>query len=114
LGASLFCVIFTHIYALFGHGVRSPAMDLMFLYPLAGGALPFFVLGRFFPRFAKRRFFRPGCNLYNSGIAALTAGALLRGILEIAGTGSRWIGLFFAAGAIMVLGGAGLMIAGKK
>jgi hypothetical protein len=84
-------------------------MDLMFLYPLAGGALPFFVLSRM-PRFPEGRFFRPACNLYNSGIAALTVGSLLRGIVEIAGTGSAWIGPFFAAGLIFVCGGSGIFL----
>ena len=37
--ASAYCVLFDRLYALFGHGVYSGWMSLMFLYPLAGSAL---------------------------------------------------------------------------
>ncbi|WP_430839434.1 hypothetical protein [Clostridium nigeriense] len=35
--------------------------------------------------------YRISFNIYNSGIAALTVGSLLHGILEIAGTSSEYI-----------------------
>ena len=41
-------------------------------------------------------------NLYSSGVATLTAGAMLNGILEIAGTASAYQSLFMAAGWIFV------------
>lgn len=37
-------------------------------------------------------------NLYNSGVATLIVGAMLNGILEIAGTASAYQPLFMAAG----------------
>jgi len=45
---------------------------------------------------------RIGYNLYNSGIASLTVAAMLAGVMEIAGTGSRWI-LWIRASGIMLL-----------
>lgn len=112
LSVSVFCVIFTLVYGLFGHGVRSFSMDAMFLYPLSG-ALLFFALGLACPRVSARPFFRAGRNLFNSGIAALTTGAALQGIVEIAGTGSRWIRLFGLAGAGLALAGIGITCCGK-
>jgi hypothetical protein len=111
LGLSLFCVLFDNLYAVFGHGVRSLWMDLMFLFPLLGGVLPFFLLGLRKKNSAKPLFSRLAFNLHNSGIAALTSGSLLRGIMEIAGTGSQWIALFFLTGAVFVI--AGIAAAGK-
>ena len=102
---ALGCLVITNVYALFGHGVRSAAMDFMFLYPAVGGALVFALLQLAFPCNIRRRYFRPGYNLYNSGIAALTAGAMLRGIVEIAGTDSGLIGIFFLLGWLLVAAG---------
>jgi hypothetical protein len=105
LAVSVVCGIVTTVYALFGHGVRSDAMDFMFLYPLIGGfvikILSALVVGDY-----SRGSKRVGVNLYNSGLAALTCGALLRGIVEIAGTDSVYIRWFFVAGWVMAACGA--------
>jgi hypothetical protein len=69
LGFSGFCIFFDRVYALFGHGVFSANMSLMFLYPLLGGALPFFLLWRFLPR-SEAAGGRVWFNCYSSGIAA--------------------------------------------
>ena len=42
---SLFCVLFGAVYELFSHGVYSFSMIYAFVFPLAGGALPFLLLG---------------------------------------------------------------------
>ncbi|MDR1692595.1 MAG: hypothetical protein LBR72_04490 [Oscillospiraceae bacterium] len=103
LGAALGCVVITNVYALFGHGVRSDAMDGMFLYPLLGGTAVYLLTG-----FAlKKAAVRPGSTIYNAGIATLTAGGMLRGILEIAGTGSAYGTVFTAVG--WGLAGLGLL-----
>jgi hypothetical protein len=109
LAVSLICVIVANVYALFGHGVRSGAMEYMFLYPLIGGfvmkILSAFAVGEY-----SRGRKRVGVNLYNSGLAALTCGALLRGIVEIAGTDSSYIHWFFVIGwAMIVCGMVGVM-----
>ena len=104
------CIAVTNIYALFGHGVRSASMDYMFLYPLLMGAAPYLLLAVLLPRIRRRRFSRAAFNLYNSGIAALTTGAMLNGILEIAGTASTYQPLFMAVGWIFVFIGFILLL----
>jgi hypothetical protein len=76
-------------------------MDLAFLYPLAGGgalALALFLK----PAIVGGKFFRLGANLYNSGLAALAVGSFLQGVMDIAGTASKYIIWFFVSGACMV------------
>ena len=99
-----------NIYALFGHGVRSASMSFMFLYPLLGGALIYFILGVAAPGITTVKPFRLGYNLYNSGIAALTTGSFFKGILDIAGTASEYTKFFMyfgfdfsAAGLILLI-----------
>ncbi len=102
LALSAACVAFDRIYALFAHGVSSASMSLLFLYPLLGGFLPFFLLWRYPPRSAQQ----PGrlpFNCWNSGLAALAAGSLLRGIMQIAGTSSPLLVAFPALGWSLIL-----------
>jgi surface polysaccharide O-acyltransferase-like enzyme len=105
LVAAAVCLIIANVYALYGHGVRSDAMDYMFLYPLIGG-LVIKVLSMLLHGDYSRGVKRVGVNLYNSGLAALACGALLRGIVEIAGTDSVYISWFFVAGWVMAAFGA--------
>ncbi len=105
LAVSVFCIIFNQIYAIFGHGVSSPSMTLMFLYPGLGGSLPFLLLWLFVPEADRVKSYRLFYNSYNSGIAALTLGSLLNGIFEIAGTSSAYSIVFTAAGWAMLLFG---------
>jgi hypothetical protein len=98
------------IYALFGHGVSSEAMTWMFLYPLLGGGLFYLLLGLLFPEINSFSGYRLFYNLYNSGIALLTAGSLLKGILEIAGTGSSYLKFYYILGFVMMGIGAFLVL----
>ena len=108
--SSAACVAVTNIYALFGHGVRSASMDYMFLYPALMGLVPFLLLTALLSRIRRRRFLRLAFNLYNSGVATLTVGAMLNGILEIAGTASAYQPLFMAAGWIFAFIGFVLLL----
>ena len=114
------CILFAKIYGLFGHGVTSSAMSLMFLFPLLGGLLPFLLLWLIgLPKMQDEnadparlanqyRFFY---NSYNSGVATLTVGSLLSGILEIAGTASPYLIAFTIGGWLMLaIGFATLVI----
>ena len=104
---SIAAIVVDNIYALFGHGVRSDSMSWMFLYPLIGGTLVFLMAELLLPTEVMHADgFRLSCNLYNSGIAALTTGSLLKGILEIAGTASPYTVFFFAAGIPFLLIGS--------
>ena len=98
LAVSVFCVIFDKIYALFGHGVHSASMSLMFLYPLLGGFVVFILAWLFIHHSDEVRCYRLFYNCYNSGLAALTVGSVLNGIFEIAGTSSPYTIAFFILG----------------
>jgi hypothetical protein len=77
-------------------------MSLLFAYPLLAGALIFQSLSLFMPAADAVPRYRLWFNLYNSGVAALTAGSLLRGIFEIAGTASPYTVCFPIAGWLMI------------
>ncbi len=100
---SIFCAIFGFIYELFSHGVYSYGMIYSFLYPLAGGALPYLVL--FFIKKAPYPSAAVG-NLYHGGIAACTVGSIVYGVLEIYGTTNALSGLYFTVGIPLILFGA--------
>jgi hypothetical protein len=102
---TVFCVAFDKIYALYGHGVYSDSMSLMFLYPLLGGVLVFLLLSLFIPRAGYPEHYRFFCNCYNSGIAALTLGSALNGVFEIAGTSSSYLIVFIVCGCVFSLAG---------
>jgi len=99
---SLFCALFGAAYEMFSHEVYSYYMIYAFVFPLVGGTLLFQIfavigLKRYPHYFA--------CKLYHSGIAALTVGSIVRGVLDIYGTTNAlanyyWIfgGLFFFVG----------------
>lgn len=80
---SLFLILFGAVYEVFSHGVYSYFMIYAFAFPLAGGVLPFSVMHmrgikKYPPHHAR--------FLYHSGIATLTVGSLIRGVLDIYGT----------------------------
>ena len=91
-----FCVFFGFVYEQFSHGVYSMDMIYAFAYPLFGGAIPFLALALFHRN--------PGsCQaLYHCGIATLTLGSLIEGVLKIYGTDSRLTLFYPWAGWILV------------
>ena len=95
---SMFCAVFGGIYEIFSHGVYSNYMMYAFLFPLIGGAL--YNLTLYFLRLRLQR----GLSLifYNTGIAALTIGSIVRGILDIYGTDNILANVYRYAGAILV------------
>jgi len=96
------CVVIDKVYALFGHGVTSAAMSLMYLYPLLGGMLPFLLLWLLVPAASAVRGYRLFYNSYNSGMATLTIGSMLTGVFEIAGTASPYMIVFTVAGWCLI------------
>ena len=103
--AGALCLLFSTIYNKFSHGVTSPYMTYLCLFPLLLGAVPslIFLLCSFLPR--------PGflsTNLYQTGLSAVTLSSAMRGIFEIAGTGSILqtilmdLGLLFLLSSIVV------------
>lgn len=112
---SALCIAIEKIYALFGHGVSSAAMSYMFLYPLLGGSVVFALLWIININIRSIPKFRLYYNLYNSGIAMLTVGSMLKGVFEIAGTSSPFTPVYFMIGALlMCVPAIGAVISFKK
>lgn len=83
------------LYECFGHGVLSAFMLGAFLVPLAGGALPCFLLYRF------GKLCMPGAlpfRLWHFGLAALTVGCVIEGVLDIYGTTNQLIYVYWYVG----------------
>ena len=115
LAVSAFCIIFNKIYGLYGHGVKSAAMSLMFLYPLIGGAMAFMLLRLLVPDAANVPKYRLYYNIYNSGIAALIIGNMLKGIFDIAGTSSQYTVFYFILGWLLsAIGVIGFFVNSRK
>ena len=80
---SVFCAMFGGVYETYSHEVYSYYMIYAFAFPLVGGALPFAAIS------LSRAKHYPGAiarNLYHAGIATMTVGSIIQGVLEIYGT----------------------------
>ena len=105
--STLFCVLFGAVYERYSHEVYSFDMIYAFAFPLVGGTLPFSILSMIqvkrYPGTVSR-------NLYHSGIATLTVGSIVRGILEIYGTTNVLSGYYGIVGSILTISGLVLYI----
>ena len=111
---SVFTIAVDKIYAIFGHGVTSSYMTWMFLYPFLGGTMFYLFLEHVFYEMKNCNGYRLFFNLYNSGIAAFTVGSFMKGIFEIAGTGSPYTIWYFITGGLFVTFGLVILIKVKK
>ena len=110
LAVSIFCAAFGLVYELFSHGVHSRAMTYFFLVPLAGGALPSLLLAA-----AEQPIDPPrGVAAYRCGLATLSVGGCVAGILEIYGTASALVPWYGVAGIILVCVGAMRCVNGMR
>lgn len=105
-----FAIVVNKVYGIFGHGVSSPAMTWMFLYPLLGGTLFYFLIYGFAKNLVKFPSYRLFYNVYNSGIAVLTLGSLLKGIMEIAGADSIHLIFYYSVGSLFITAALILMV----
>ena len=108
LVVSLFCILLNYVYSRYSHGVYSNYMTYMFAYPLIGGVVVNLLAGTILKTRVPGRF---AINIYNSGIATLTVGSMLRGIFDIAGTSSPYQPVFVVMGWLMLLAGVVYYIA---
>ena len=76
---SIFLFIFSRIYVSLSYGEYSFFMNTLSLVPLIGGGLLVGLL------LVQPNLSRVSFNLWNSGVAVLTAGFLLRGIINLSG-----------------------------
>ena len=100
--AALFCALFGAVYEAFGHGVYSYGMLYAFAFPLALGVLPLYLIESLrapYPGKALR-------NLWHAGIAALTVGSIITGVLEIYGTTNPLTVVYRILGAAFLAAGA--------
>jgi hypothetical protein len=93
---TLFCIVFNYIYSLFSHDVSSPFMSYAFVFSLVLGVVGFIVIGLL------NLDNRVAFNLYNEGIATLTVGSILRGIIDIAGADTTYPIYYFLVGTVFV------------
>lgn len=90
-----FCAIFGAVYEHFSFGVYSPFMVFSFAFPAVCGLLPNLIFILLPPKYCTCRIF---IWLYRCGIATLTIGSIIRGVLDIYGTTNAltqvywWIG----------------------
>ncbi len=99
---ALFCLFFSIVYFQFSHGVTSPHMTYLFLYPLLAGVF----VGILFCCFEKTSTdYFWSSHLYHTGVVALILGSLLRGVFDIAGTASIYQSALSIGGAVMLLCG---------
>ena len=98
---SLFCALFGAVYEMFSHEVYSFYMIYAFVFPLAGGALPFLILSillfhiRWYPGTIGR-------NLHHS------VGSIVQGILDIYGTTNRLTRIDWYMGISLLVAGMAL------
>ena len=97
---SVLAIVVNKVYGMFGHGVSSKAMTWMFLYPLIGGTLFYLAINGFANKISRFSGYRLAYNIYNSGIATLTFGSFLKGIIQIAGASSPYIVFYYVVGGL--------------
>lgn len=81
----------------FSHGVTSQALRWVWVIPMVGGAF-LFIFKKILNTFQNRLAF----NLFNTGLTSYIVGMILKGILEIAGTSSPYIGIYPMIGMIIL------------
>ena len=106
---TLFSGLFSAVYEHFSHDVYSNFMVYLFMFPLVGGVIPYAILG-LTPR--TRCPSRVATRLYNSGVATLSVGSCVKGVLDIYGTTSVYMPVYWVAGIILATIGLAMYIIG--
>ncbi len=99
---SLFLVVFASVYEMFSFGVYSVFMICAFTVPLCLGSVVSLIL------FAVRAQAPSpaAAAVYNSGIATLTVGSILKGVLDISGYTNHLMPVYAVSGALLILAGS--------
>lgn len=109
MAAALITALFGMIYEIFSFGVFSFAMIYAFGVFAAGG-----VFWKIIARKHRMTAAFPA-SLWNAGLSTVTVGLLLKGVLDIYGSGNSLIRIFWVLGAAELLAALlTLLIAGKK
>ncbi len=96
---TLTCILFSIIYESFSHGVISNFMIFSFVVPLVFGVginymFYFFKIKKLPSRIQNK--------IYNAGIATLTIGSIMEGVLQIYGTTNSKIYVYLVVGIILL------------
>ena len=101
LAGTVFLVLFGAVYERFSHGVYSWFMLCAFAIPLLLGVIPYTLL-----LIQSRDPGRAAVTAWSSGIAALSFGSVLQGVLEIYGTTNALIAVYPIMGGTLLIVGA--------
>ncbi|WP_321387584.1 hypothetical protein [uncultured Enterococcus sp.] len=100
IGLLLF--LFQKVYHFYGHGVASFALSSVWIAPLVVGILfAVFLFSK--PDKGTTSLFRLSFNLMNTSLAVFTAGLILTGVTEIAGTDSPYILYFYIVSVLFLI-----------
>jgi hypothetical protein len=100
--AAMLCALFGAVYEMFSHEVYSGFMVFAFAIPLLGGAAPFLALARLH---SIRLPDQTTCRMYHCGLATLTVGCIMEGVLAIYGTTNDLSIVYWVAGPLLVVTG---------
>ncbi len=108
---SAFTGVFSIIYEMFSHGVYSMPMMLAFLIPLLGVSIPCIWAVRSGHDDWTKRISLPALSVWKSAVLALLLGCIFAGVLEIYGTTSRLLAVYFIAAGVLSAAAAVMQIA---
>ena len=97
---TLSCVLFAMVYEYFSHGVISYFMVFAFIIPLVLGVISVSI---FCLKKVRKMPTRLENNMYNAGVATITIGSIIEGILQIYGTTNVKVDVYFIVGIILLV-----------
>ena len=97
---TLFCILFAIIYESFSHGVISSFMIYAFIIPLLFGVFVPYLL-----YYLKIKKLPTGIEnkAYNAGVATLTVGSIIEGVLQIYGTTNSKVYIYLVLGLFFLI-----------
>ena len=99
LAAAIFMALFGGIYEIFSHQVYSYYMIYAFGFPLVMGLLPALAIVVFDLRIPEDNTIR----LWNYGVATLTIGSAMKGVIDIYGTTNRLMIVYPLVAVILII-----------
>lgn len=97
---TLLTVALGWIYERFSHGVYSDHTIYSFIFPLTGGVLFWLVAGTIEKSFYVNKLF---LNMQAASIATLTLGFIVKGVLDIYGTSSSLVDVYWVVGGLLAM-----------
>jgi len=96
---TLLTLIFGLIYEMFSHGVISKFMLFAFAIPLVLGVAVSFII--YIAKIKTQT--RLQMNLYNAGVATMTIGSIIKGVLDIYGTTNWKVYIYLVLGIALLM-----------